>query len=222
MDERTREELAARFRAYLDDAADQEPTGVDGSGHPVTDLFSLFSELVALKNEVKIESRQVRNALEQFREVFETMEARQKALEEELARANEERRAMRQTLLRPLLLELLDLHDRLESGRLRGAGTAGQGGLLARFCGRRHGRILAAVLEGQTITLSRLLHLLALHQVEPMEVLGELFDPFTMKAVETLPQPGRENGLVLGEIRKGFTWEGEVLRPSEVQVVKNS
>ncbi|OQY48555.1 MAG: hypothetical protein B6247_24935 [Candidatus Parabeggiatoa sp. nov. 2] len=65
MDESTKEKLITQFSAYLDSYQVNEET-------QQTDLFSLFTELAALRNEVKLESRQVKNALDLFKETFDT------------------------------------------------------------------------------------------------------------------------------------------------------
>jgi molecular chaperone GrpE len=41
-----------------------------------------------------------------------------------------------------------------------------------------------------------------------------------MRAVEMDSQPHLENGIVTGELRKGFLWEEDVLRLAEVKVNK--
>ena len=42
-----------------------------------TDWYSLFAELVALKNEILLESRQIKAALDEFRAVFEALQTSQ-------------------------------------------------------------------------------------------------------------------------------------------------
>jgi hypothetical protein len=88
MDEAAREQLVARFRAYLETAATgaEEP---DQAAAP--DLFTLLAEVAALKAEVKVESRQVKAALDQFRELFDLLRQSHGRLEEELDRAREGR-----------------------------------------------------------------------------------------------------------------------------------
>ena len=80
------------------------------------DLFSVFVELAALRNEVRTESRLVKEALDQFRGVFDTLQSSHATLEQELKRAQAEAHERGRALLRPLLLDLLDLRDRLAAG----------------------------------------------------------------------------------------------------------
>ena len=65
--ERIKEELVEQFRAYLDkdfssEAADE------------IDQMSLFRELAGLRNEVRIESRQFKGALDDFRQAFTSLD----------------------------------------------------------------------------------------------------------------------------------------------------
>ena len=76
----------------------------------------MFVELAAVRNEVRTESRLVKEALDQFRGVFDTLQSSHATLEQELKRAQADARERGQALLRPLLLDLLDLRDRLAAG----------------------------------------------------------------------------------------------------------
>jgi molecular chaperone GrpE len=111
----TKEHLIAQFRAYLDVVEGVHPLTIEEPGREI-DLFTLFSELAALKNEVKLESRQVKTALDQFREVFDTLRQDNARLGEELGRRRDTEQEARCAAQRELLLEILDLHDRLRAG----------------------------------------------------------------------------------------------------------
>lgn len=58
--------------------------------------------------------------------------------------------------------------------------------------------------------------------VEAMAVKGEKFDPIKHEAVESAEgsQSADESGLVIEELQKGYTINGEVLRPAKVKVYK--
>lgn len=55
--------------------------------------------------------------------------------------------------------------------------------------------------------------------VEPIETLGEAFDPVYHEALSVEPREGFEPNTIIEEIRKGYTLEGRVVRPSLVRVV---
>jgi molecular chaperone GrpE len=211
MDAVSREQLLARFAAYLDSAA---PATDAADGGPAPDLFTLLAELGALKNEVKLESRQVKGALDQFREAFDLVrQAQAQSAEAQGQRAEAERRA-REAAERDLLRELLDLRDRLQAGhdqarRYRPGWLARRGGAAT---------YVAAMAEGLALSLARLDDTLARRGVRPLRVLGHRFDPQTMHAADLGRDPGQADGLVLEEVRKGFLLGQGLLRAAEVVV----
>jgi len=217
MDTETKEQLLDRFRAYLDKLPEATPVESAETDRR-TDLYSLFAELAALKNEVRLESRQVKTALDEFRAVFETLQASQTQLGGELDRARAALPEQRRAALKPVLLELLELRDRLEAGLrvLQNYRPA----LLARLlgAGRRERALLRAITEGQDISLRRLDQILNTQQVAALNVQGQPLDPHTMRAAELDQRPDLANGIVTEELRKGYLWQGELLRLAEVKV----
>jgi molecular chaperone GrpE len=111
LDDSIKQALIDRFRGYLDMVEDgEEPPDDPGE---TADLFSVLVEMAALRSEVRTESRLVKEALEQFRGVFDSLQASQATLQRELDRARTETRDQAQSALRPLLLDVIDLRDRL-------------------------------------------------------------------------------------------------------------
>lgn len=215
MDDTTRETLLARFGAYLETLEEQRPQAPAQDD----DQFSLFVELAGLKSEVKREARQIKEAMDQFRSVFDTLQADNETLRRSLADRREVGEAARRASLRPLLLELLDLRDRLAAGvdaTLPAASWWGR-----RFNQRRE-RAVSALREGQAMSLRRLDRLLADQQVRPMDTVGQPLDPHTMRVVEVAQQADQPPGVVLRESRKGFYWQDDCLRAAEVVANKPS
>jgi molecular chaperone GrpE len=223
MDPATREQLLARFAAYLDAVAEpapteagdlDQPTGSAGLEAPAPDLFTLLAETAALKNEVKIESRQVKGALDQFRDAFDLVRQAQARLEQTEAQRLEAERHNQRAAERDLLLELLDLRDRLQAGcdqaRRYSPGWLARRGKADAF--------VAGMAEGMAMNLQRLDATLARRGVRPLRVLGQRFDPQTMHAAEAGQDPGQADGLVLAEVRRGFVQGERLLRPAEVVV----
>lgn len=212
MDETTREGLVARFRDYLDGAEEMPPE----QATEAPDLFSLLAELAAMKNEVKIESRQVKSALDEFRGLFDTLQQSNARLDGELSRQRERETRERQDTERNLLLELLELRDRMQAGqdqllRYRPGWLARRGGA---------GDYVGGIAEGQAMLLRRLDETLERRGVRPLQTLGRRFDPATMHATDTTHDPERDGGQVLGETRSGYLHHGQLLRPAEVIVNK--
>jgi molecular chaperone GrpE len=212
-----KETLIAQFRGYLDSLpeAPSEVSGNEDTGE--VDLYSLFIELAALKNEVKLEGRQVKAALDQFREVFGMVEQTNQQLSRELDRAREAQVRSVWEDQRPLLLGILELRDRIEAG-LESA-RAYHPGLLHRL-GARPRRFQQGLLEGMEITLRRVDELLARYRVQAISAIGQRLNPHTMHAAGVEHRADRPEGCVLSEVRKGYLRGEEVLRPAEVIVNK--
>jgi molecular chaperone GrpE len=217
MDGSTRDDLLARFAAYLDDigddALDEDSQVLNGEGR-LPDLYSLLAELSALKNEVRLESRQVKTALDQFRDAFDLVRTAQGRLEEGQAQRAEAERRARQDADRDLILELLDLRDRLQAGhdqarRFQPTWLARRGGA---------GAFVSGMAEGMAMNLRRLDETLARRGVRPLQVQGERFDPQTMHATEAGCDPTQPEGTVLTELRRGFVQGDRLLRAAEVTV----
>lgn len=240
MDAALKEQLVARFRAYLDQASPPEPeaeSALDWDSEsrdpdqPIEeaieyeteiapeapDLFTLLAELAALKNEVKLESRQVKGALNEFRALFEALQTSQTRLDEEAKRRRDSERRCEQDAHRELLLELLDLRDRLEAGHSQARRF--RPGWLER---RRARAFIGSMAEGLAISLRRLDETLARREVQAFEVLGHRFDPHRMRASEVADDPDQPEGVVVEELRKGFRVGERLLRPAEVRVNRPS
>jgi molecular chaperone GrpE len=215
MDEHAKEHLLTRFRAYLD-AADgiSDAAAAAGDG---PDLFTLLAELAGLKAEVKVESRQVKAALDQFRELFDLLRQAQQRLEEDLSRQQQREDLGCQVAEQDLLLELVDLRDRLQAGLDQGQGyspgwLSRRGGAGAFVAGMSEG------LEGLGMNLRRLDEILHRRGVRPLLVIDRPFDPHTMHAGEVTQDQARPEGQVVGELRKGFIHRDRLLRAAEVVV----
>jgi molecular chaperone GrpE len=83
-----------------------------------------------------------------------------------------------------------------------------------------------AVVEGLRAVHKRLAEALKAQGVTPIESVGQQFDPMRHEAVGAI-EPGAsragivlEPGAVTDETRRGYLWDGEVLRPARVHVAK--
>lgn len=217
MDDSIKQALIDRFRGYLDMVEDgEEPPDDPGE---TADLFSVLVEMAALRSEVRTESRLVKEALEQFRGVFDSLQASQATLQRELDRARTETRDQAQSALRPLLLDVIDLRDRLVAALTLSA--------VARP--RWHDRLwrrdqsgVAAWQEGLRMTLRRLDQVLLDRRVVATQLAGLPFDPRLARAIGTGADSSVAEGTVIKEVRAGFLWDDQVLRTAEVIVSKGN
>jgi molecular chaperone GrpE len=223
-----KERLVEEFRAYLEDAT-QPPerggsSGCDGfeSPAPAVDLSTLLAEMAVLKNELRLQSRQFKNTLDELRAFGGDLRAHSERLQEELERAREQAASIQTQTTRQFLLALLDLRDRLQSGV--DAARRPPSSLMAHLL-PGPARFAASLAEGQRLTLQRLDELLAGHRVRPLRVIGETLDPQRMRVVGLEAAAGSAavaDGTVLREVQRGFLLDGELLRIAEVIVSKKA
>ena len=215
MDDSIKQALLSRFQAYLDTAETAAPE----SQTETSDLYSLFVEVAGLRSEVRTESRLVKEALDQFRGVFDTLQASQASVQQELDRTRAAARDQADAALRPLLLDVVDLRDRLLAALASAA--AARPGWAGRLW-RRPASGDAAWQEGLRMTLRRLDQVLLDRQVVPVQLVGLPFDPQRARVVATVADSSTADGTVLEEVRAGFLWDDQVLRTADVIVSKSA
>lgn len=163
------------------------------------------------------ELRRLRLAFEQLTEAMAQLAADNHALTVQLREAGE--RQQQRQAERAMLLEWLDLYDRLSAGHVALQKYRPSKAWLRRSR-PRDVLFINSLVQGQDLTLNRVQHALQRHQVEAIDCLGQPFDPHTMTAVAVGLDPQSGNGIVLEELRKGFLVDGQVLRLAEVRVNK--
>jgi molecular chaperone GrpE len=228
MDPSLKETLLDRLSSYLDglDAADAETAGLAPTAaeapladEEARDLFSVFVELAAVRNEARAQARIVKEAFDQFRAVFETLQSSNAALDRELKEAHARAREQSRSVLRPLLIDIIDVRDRLSAG-LAAAPHERAPSWWAPW--RRSASEPDPWREGLAMTLRRLDRVLADRRVTPIVTVGRPFSPAVARAVATRHDPSVAEGWVIAESRPGFEWDGELLRAAEVIVAKRA
>jgi len=215
VDDSIKQALLSRFQAYLDSAE----TALPEPRTETSDLYSLFVEVAGLRSEVRTESRLVKEALDQFRGVFDMLQASQGNLQQDLDRARSAARDQADAALRPLLLDVIDLRDRLLAALASAA--AAQPGWVDRLW-RRPASADEGWQEGLRMTLRRLDQVLLDRRVVPMQLPGQPFDPRRARVVGTSADGAAADGTVLQEVRAGFLWDDQVLRTADVIVSKSA
>lgn len=56
--------------------------------------------------------------------------------------------------------------------------------------------------------------------IEPIECLGDKFDPSLHEIAEAVEMKGKEPGAIIEELQKGYKIHGKILRPAKVKVTK--
>lgn len=207
-------ELLEDFRQYLEQSTLEQSTALD---HP--DLTTLLTEIAGLKTEVKTEARQFKNTLDTLSSALTTIQEDNKALTAELAAHTEHLAQQQRETLRTLLLDFVDIYDRLCTG-LDVLENYRPVNALFRHSKEKDVRFIKGIKKGQAMTAKRFEQLLQSYQVKVIDCVGKMLDPATMSAVETSHDPKLENGIVLEELRKGFLFQDQILRLAEVKVNK--
>ena len=77
-----------------------------------------------------------------------------------------------------------------------------------------------ALHEGVEMTLKLFLDTLKKFSIEPIDPLGEPFDPTKHEAISMMPNPEMEPNMVMDVFQKGYQLNGRVIRPAMVVVTK--
>jgi molecular chaperone GrpE (heat shock protein) len=187
------------------------------------------------------QQRQAQTALEQLRDLSARREADLAVLRDQL-RADQS--AQRLTVIQQLLPALDGLDEALVAGQrllavkpaLEPATPSAPFTLRQRVefvLGRRElpqvvvqqtgawRESVTSWLQGIELVRARLLHVLSAENVQPIDALGETFDPHRHIAIETAPATdGIAPGTIVEEYRRGYQVGDRILRASEVVVAK--
>jgi molecular chaperone GrpE len=207
-----KQQIIEQFSQYLTDAPDSLG---DKTDNPI-DLYSVFAQLSVLKNEVKTESRQVKGALDEFKQVFASLNSNQSYLQQSIDSKQQQLEQQSGQMLKPLLLSLIEFYDRLIVA-IEAANEPKPSGLLARFKLPLWQKV-QTMKEGQQISLRQLQRVLDDNQIEPINALEQPYDATLMKVVATTVDCQKPNNWVVSESVKGFLWQGQLLRLAEVNV----
>lgn len=259
--ETLRRRLVERFAAWLDEtlARPEPPPGIaadllaeladagaaeaENDASEAGDLYSLWSAVTALTQEVKLQGRAFQRLTDEIAPLGAALEATHQGHREALAetrrvaeealgqRAERDARSARELerrVRRQTLGVLLDLRDRLERGYRTAADQLAEmprepprAVRLFRRLRVEWERPLAAARaleKGYVLGLERLDEELDHLGVRPLESLGRPFDPHAMTAVDVEETSPQSDGMVLEVYRRGYAWGDEILRPARVKV----
>jgi molecular chaperone GrpE len=197
------------------------------------DLHTLVAQFTALRHEVNLQTRASRAAVEQTAETIKLLGQPKTAPQE---------------AIRPLVIALIDIADalavalrqvektRAAAEELLDTPPAPKPGFLARLfrasevasversaqaeAMERLRPLLAGVADGYALSLRRIERVLPQFGLEPIDCLGQAFDPELMEVVEVVDAPDRQSGTVMEEVRRGYRWDGKLLRPAQVKVAR--
>jgi len=183
------------------------------------DLYSLYEELTALRNETRKGNRKSAEVFSRFGESLGHFQNEIVRLGEQLNRFESTPDA-KAALPRSYFLALVELVDRMH--RLGAAfERPPQPGFFSFLSSDRPWRKAWANLQhGFTILVTHFEKLLEQAGVERLKTVGTTFDPISMLAVATIAPNGHPLNVVVEEVAPGYRWHDEVLRPAEVKITK--
>ena len=121
-------------------------------------------------------------------------------------RVDRERRELSEAAAADLIRDLLPIVDDIER-----AMTASRLDVASRD---------SAFLKGVELIHRQLLDQLRRRGVEPIDAVGQMFDPELHESVAAEPAAGKPDGEIIEEFRRGYRAAGRLLRPSMVKVVR--
>ncbi len=204
-----KEKLMQDFRAWLEVRPPvNDPKATDGENR-LPDLHSLFSELAALRQELRLQNR------EQLRATRELQQARESFAGAQLQRdGSPPSEAGNSLTVLDALLPFLDIRDAISRGLANTAAAVSR----ADRENLQGAELLEAILLGQRLALERCDRALARAGIVPIQALGQRFDPNFMEAVEMRDCEGASPGTVIEEVRGGFKQGDKIIRPARVIV----
>lgn len=184
------------------------------------DLYSLYAELTALRNETRQGNRKSADVFSRLGESLGRFEDEVRRLREQMNRS-ETAPGNKAALPRSYSLALVELVDRMHrlGAALERPPRRGRFFGFLGFDGRWR-KAWANWQQGFSILVTHFENLLEQAGVQRLNTLGAAFDPVTMLAVATTPPDGRPPNVVVEEVAPGYRWRDEVLRPAEVKITK--
>lgn len=147
-----------------------------------------------LKEDLALEKKRNEELLTRLKYMQADLENSRKRMDKEMKEAGE-------SVARALVGRLLVVQDELDLAIKHTQGKAD-----------------SELMEGIGMVRSNLMSALESVGVERIEAAGKTFDPALHEAVERVQGSSTEGDLVVEEVRPGYTFRGQLLRPSMVKV----
>jgi len=175
------------------------------------------AETTTVEQQSAPESEQPKDELSLLREQLEVAEAAAGMAKDELLRVQAEMQNLRRRTEQDIekahkfgqekfSIELLSVMDNLE--RSSAAAEASED------------EAVKAIKEGVELTLKGFIDCFKRFNIEPVDPLGEPFDPQLHQAMSIQETPDAEPNSVIAVMQKGYTLHGRVIRPAMVMVSK--
>ena len=212
-----KQDILDNFKTWLDELDGLPQDDIPQT--PETGLLELFGELSALRQEVKLQSKNNQNIAGQLNEL--TGELHQKLTSSnDLSSVVNDLKAQipqaRQEARQEVLLELLPVIEGLD----RSLETIKKNTLPTFLFGDAKEKQQQNFIKPISILQHKAADSLARLQVHSVAALGVNFDAANMRAIGTTSSSGQRSGQVSEILRQGYTLNGKLLQTAEVKVEK--
>jgi len=164
----------------------------EGNPEPAEGRSPYPTYIEELQARADLAERAAREAIAKAQDEFDAV---RKRLERDVDRRVDERRA-------PLLGSIVEVADNLERAREVAAAES------------------TAIADGIELIRQQVLGILKAEGVEPIETLGQEYDPNVAEAVGLVPVEQERDNFVVEEIQRGYRLGERILRPARVKVGK--
>lgn len=205
----------------------REGGAVDPAEFPTggTNLHTLVGEWLALKQEIRLETRgskavreDLGQAVSKFQESASQLSGSARAMLEPLLHERDLLREDLDARQRAWLELLLDLRETFERAAASSTKTLDRLGWRRWFL---PAGLTGGMREGYEWTLRRIDAALEAQGVQQIRCEGQRVDPLRMKVVDTVPRNDLPEGQVTDVVRHGYVSGGRVIRYAEVRAVRN-
>lgn len=200
------------FSEWLQALPDSPPAAETATADSC-DLYTLLSEFSALRQEIKMQSREQHRSIQTFADMSEAYQKSMQLFEKSVSGIDQLEARVRENAEKKALQPFLDVRDALIRGR-----RAARAAIEKKRWYRPGPPGLEAIAEGYDMAIRRFDRALSYANITPVPTTGQPFDPKTMKALGRRAEPDKAEGLVLEEQSGGFLKNDALLRTAEVIV----
>jgi len=209
-----KQKALADFKTWLADTEMDLPSATDVT--PDTcDLFSLFSEFTALRQEIRMQNREQHRTLKRLESYTDTYQNNSRLFEKSIASIDRLESRIWSNCEKKSAGRFFDVRDALIRGHQACTDLSGKRSLF-----KPKKEDLKNLAKGYEMALRRFDRSLGSMDIYPVKTDNAPFDPRTMKAVGTKKVDGTGKGTVIESVSCGFLKENTVLKFAEVIVAE--
>lgn len=221
IDDTSKEQLAADFRAWLDTLTQDPIAGLNDAG-ATPDLFSFYGELAALRQEISLQTRGVHRDAQEMAAILgdlhSSLSSQSSAIESAAREVKAQVPQARTQGEDTVLLELIRLREAFADNARHFAAQKFRGFFTPkadRDMLKQQQRQLELLIKKTDDALRRF-------DVTPVADLGQPFDAGTMRAIAVCDDQDGPPGVVTKIFSQGFLRNQKILTTAEVEVRKQA